>query len=151
MKVRHQLAKLDLLLCLALGKEQVQPLRSRVQGMRRVCTSQGQEGLTLGNSQIRVKGSKICPRDFLGIGQGVSRTSHQFRALAKAHKESRAREGKEGTRLVWQCTRVQKRSSLGEYIASRGFTYLRLRKVQSDNKASGTWWNAMESQRSKYK
>ena len=28
-------------------------------------------------------------RDFLGIDQGGSRTSHQFRALAKAHKESR--------------------------------------------------------------
>ena len=37
--------KLDLLLCVVLGKEQVYPLRSRVLGMRRVYTLQGQRGL----------------------------------------------------------------------------------------------------------
>ena len=84
-----------LLLCLVLGKGQAQPLRLRVQDTRRIYTSQGQGGFTLGTSQVRIEGSKIHPRDFLGIGQGGSRMSHQFRAPAKALKESRSREGKE--------------------------------------------------------
>ena len=44
---------------------------------------------------IRIKGPRIHPRDFLGVGRRFSRTSHQFRAPAKAHKESETREGKE--------------------------------------------------------
>ena len=38
-------------------------------------------------------------RDFLGIGQGVQKTSHQFGALVKALKESEMRERKRG--LDW--------------------------------------------------
>ena len=95
-----------------------------------------------------MKGSKIRPRDFLGIGLRFLRTSHQFRAPAKAHKESEMRERKRGTRLVWQCTSVQRRSSLGKYVASRGFIYLRLRKFQNKEETNGTRWNVMESQRS---
>ena len=38
--------------------------------MRRVYTLLGQGGLTLGTSQVRIEGLKICPRDFLDTGQG---------------------------------------------------------------------------------
>ena len=38
------IGKLDLLLCLVLGKGQAWPLRLRVQGMRRIYTSQDQGG-----------------------------------------------------------------------------------------------------------
>ena len=71
------------------------------------------------------------------------RTSHQFRAPVKALTESRMEERK-WARLREAGTRVQRRSSLGKYVVSQGFIYLRLGKFQSDDKAKGTWWNAME-------
>ena len=76
---------------------------------KRVYTLQSQRGLTLdvflGKSQrfrdmlyslpkCGVKGSRIHPRDFLGIRSKVLRTSHQFQALAKTLKELRTEERK---------------------------------------------------------
>ena len=93
---------------------------------------------------MRIEGSKMCPRDFLGIGlefQGQVTSSEHQRRLSKSQ---RWKKGK-WARLRRVGMRVQRRSSLGKYVASRGFIYQRLRKVWSDDKAKGTWWNAMES------
>ena len=66
---------------------------------------------------------RICPRDFLSIGQGfrglVTGSEHQ-RRLAKRQ----GREKEKSTRLVWQCTRVQRRSSLGKYVLSELRVYI---------------------------
>ena len=53
------------------------------------------------------------------------------------------RERKE-TRLMYLSTRVQRRSSLERCVMSQGFIYLRLGKVQNDDKANRTQWNMME-------
>ena len=84
----------------------------------------------------RVK--RAFTRDFLGKGQGFLRMSHWFKAPAKAFKESRNKRRKRGSRLVWQCTRVQRRSSLGKYIASQGFIYLRLGEFWNKREPNGT-------------
>ena len=69
------------MLCLALGEGQV--IASEVGG------SWYEEGLHL----VRSRG--LYTRDFLGKGQGGLRTSHRFKAPAKALKESRDKGRKE--------------------------------------------------------
>ena len=97
-----------------------------------------------GFTPCRIKGVSYA-RDFLGKGSRVSRMSHWFRAPVKALKESMDKGRKRGTRLIWQCTRVQRRSSLREYVASWGFIYLRLRRFWNKEETNGVWWNAIES------
>ena len=78
--------------------------------------------------------------------RGQDTGSKHQRRLSK----SQGTEERKWARLKEAGTRVQRRSSLGKYVVSRGFIYPRLGKFRSNDKANGTWWNAMESRRSTY-
>ena len=78
------------------------------------------------------------------LGQDTG-SEHQQR-LSKSQGQKKGK----WARLREAGTRVQRRSSLGKYVASQGFIYLRLRKFWNNDKAKRTWWNAMELRRSKY-
>ena len=115
----------------------------RVSGSKRSYTrdfpgkDRGFPRYVLGNSQTLDRGSK---------GRGQDAGSEHQRRLSK----SQGRKKGKGARLREADTRVQRRSSLGKYVASRGFIYQRLGKFWNNDQAKGTQWNAMESRRSTY-
>ena len=86
----------SVLLHLVLGKEQVQSLRSGVQGMKRFYTSHGQGGLTLDVFLDKGQGFKVMFQRLPRCRSRVSRTSHQFRALAKTLKVVKGQEKERG-------------------------------------------------------